>query len=70
MSGIELVGPQRYQREQAEKGGGRPRDGGIRPLPLALHTKMTADFGEGDLDGPAADEPPKDVERVGIEIGA
>ena len=31
---------------------------------------MTADFGEGHLDGPAADEPAKDVERVGIEIGA
>ena len=31
---------------------------------------MTADFGEGHLDGPAADEPAKDVERIGIEISA
>src|ERR1700760_5060646 len=70
MSSVELVGPQRHQREQAEKCGGRPRDRRIRPLPLGLNTKMTADFGKGDLDGPAADEPAKDVERVGVEIGA
>ena len=70
MSGIEIVGPQRYQREQTEKGGGSARDGRVGPLPLGLDTKMTADFGKGDLDGPTADQPAKDVERVGIEISA
>src|SRR6516162_7264040 len=70
VSGIEIVGPQCDQREQAKKSGRGARDGGVRPLPLGLDAKMTTDFGEGDLDGPTADEPAKDVDWVGIEIGA
>jgi hypothetical protein len=54
----------------------KPRRAGVvramagRPLPLGLDAKVTADFGEGDLDGPTADEPAKDVDWVGIKIGA
>ena len=39
-------------------------------MPLSFDTEMAAHFREGDLDCPAADEPAKDVERVGIKIGA
>ena len=39
-------------------------------MPLGLDAEVTADFGEGHLDGSTADEPAKDVERVGIEISA
>ena len=39
-------------------------------MPLGLDTEVTADFGEGDFDGPAADEPAKNVERICIEIRA
>jgi hypothetical protein len=31
---------------------------------------MTANFGEGDLDGPTPDEPPQNIERRRIKVGA
>jgi len=31
---------------------------------------VATDLGERHLDGPAADEPTQDVDRIGLEIGA
>ena len=70
VSGIEIVGPQRDQIEQAEKNPCGACDRRVRPLPLGLDAKVTPDFGESELDRPTTDKPAKDVERVGIKIGA
>src|SRR5690242_14939649 len=65
-----LIDPERDEGEQAEQGRGGARDGLIGPLPLGLDAEMATDLGEGDLGGPAADEPAQDIERIGGEIGA
>ena len=39
-------------------------------MSLGLDAEMTANFGKGHLDGPTADEPAKDVERIRVEISA
>ena len=41
-----------------------------RTIVAGLDTEVTADFGEGNFDGSAADKPAKDVERICIEISA
>jgi hypothetical protein len=41
-----------------------------RTIAAGLDTEVTADFGEGNFDGSAADKPAKDVERICIEISA
>src|SRR3954469_682727 len=70
LGGIQFVGPERDQGEQAEEDRRGAVDGYVRPLPLGLHAEVAADLGECDLDRPATNEPAEDVERLRIEIGA
>ena len=39
-------------------------------MALGFNAEVTAYLCKGHLDGPAADEPAEDIERVGIKIGA
>src|SRR3954466_8042365 len=54
--GVEVVGPQATEREQAEQRRGCAQDGAIGPLALSFHAEMGASFLERDLDLPAADD--------------
>jgi hypothetical protein len=47
-----------------------PRDRDVGPLALGLDTEMGTAFLERDLELPARDEPPEDIDRSGVEIGA
>ncbi len=65
-----LIGPEGDEGEQGEQGGGGARDSLIGPLALGLDAEVAADFGEGDLGAPAANEPAQDIEWICREIGA
>jgi len=39
-------------------------------LPLGLNAEVGAAVLEGDLDLPAPDEPPEDVDGIGSDVGA
>src|SRR5918995_4755784 len=68
--GVQFVGPECDQGEQAEEDRRGAVDGHVRPLPLGLDAEVAADLGECDLDRPATNEPAEDVERLRSEIGA
>ena len=63
---MKIVGPDGNEGVQTEQHRCRPGDGAIGPLPLCLDAKVTTDFGEGDLDSPASDEPGQDVFGAGV----
>ncbi len=66
----ELAGQQGHNREQPEQAGRGAGHGTVRPLPLGLHTQMSASLLEGDLDLPAQDESADDLQRILRGIGA
>ena len=69
--GIEQLGrPEGRQGIHAQQHGRGAQDGQVGPLPLGLNAVVGAAFLEGDLDLPAPDEPPQDVDGVGDNIGA
>ena len=70
LGSVHGIGPQRNEREEPEQDRGGARNSLIRPLALRFDAKVTAHFGEGDLERPAPDEPRQDVCRVGMAIGA
>jgi len=65
--GVGPDGDERIEPKQRRRG---PQDGEIRPLPLGLYAKMIANLLERGLDGPALNEPAKDLRRCGTEVGA
>ena len=65
-----MLGPKGDQGEQPEQGWRGPSYSRIGPLALGFDAEVSANFGEGHFRRPAANEPAKDVERVGIEVGA
>ena len=70
VSARRTVSPKRDQREQPQQHRRGAVDGRIGRLPLGLDAKMTANLGEGDFDGPTPDEPPQNIERRRIKVGA
>src|SRR5918994_7463351 len=68
--GVQFVGPECDQGEQAKQDRRGAVYGHVRPLPLGLDAEVAADLGECDLDRPTTNEPAEDVERLRSEIGA
>jgi hypothetical protein len=63
------VRPERDDGEQAEQNWRGPKNCLVGPLALGFDAEMGADFLEGDLDLPAADEPVEDVARISVAVG-
>jgi len=67
---MQIIRPECDEGVEAEQHGRCSRNRLVRPLTLGLDAEVAADFGEGDLEGPASDEPGQDVCRARIAIGA
>jgi hypothetical protein len=63
------VRPEGDEREQAEQRRGGAQNGEVGPLTLSFDAEMGAGVLEGDLKLPAGDEPLKDIDSSGVEIG-
>ena len=61
--------PEGDQREQAKQRRGGAQNGEVGPLALSFDAEMGAGILEGDLKLPAGDEPLKDIDSSGVEIG-
>ena len=62
--------PEGCQGIHAQQDGCGAQDCPVGPLPLGLNTEVGAAVLEGDLDLPAPDEPPEDVDGIGGDVGA
>jgi hypothetical protein len=63
------VRPQGDDGEQAEQNWRGSKNCFVGPLALGFNAEVGADFLEGNLDLPAADEPAEDIARMSVEIG-
>ena len=68
--GCEVMRPEGNQREQAEQCRGRAHNRQIGPLTLSFDAEMDMDLLNGNLQLPAGDEPPEDIDGGGVEISA
>ena len=65
----EVVSPEGDKGEQRQQGRRGAGDGFVGPLALSFDAEMGAGVLEGDLKLPAGDEPLKDINSSGVEIG-
>lgn len=61
--------PEGDEGEEAERRRGGAHDRKLGPLALRFDAEMSAGFLEGDLALPARDEPLKEIDGIGVEIG-
>jgi len=57
LGAMQIISPERDESEEAEQHGRCSRNRLIGPLTLRLNAEMPSDFSEGDLNGPAPNEP-------------